>query len=91
MALTPRLKIFIAISEYLRQNQAKLRAESYSGLMDHVATYTAAQDFNGSLPGRIFILPSTYAGSPRNMTQNYHDAMSIVRHTGMVLYCTLKR
>ena len=32
--------------------------------------------------GRRVILPSSFNGSPRNMYQNYLDAMSIVQHFG---------
>ena len=32
--------------------------------------------------GRKVILPTTFVGSPRNMHQNYLDAMSIVQHFG---------
>lgn len=32
--------------------------------------------------GRVIILPSTFIGSPRNMMQNYQDAMTIVRKYG---------
>ena len=34
------------------------------------------------LPGNIVILPSSYQGSPRNMTEAYHDAMAICRNFG---------
>ena len=32
--------------------------------------------------GKRMILPSTYAGAPRALQQNYLDAMAIVRKTG---------
>ena len=32
--------------------------------------------------GRIVVLPSSFAGSPRNMMQNYQDAMAIVSKFG---------
>ena len=32
--------------------------------------------------GRPVILPSSFIGSPRNMQQNYQDAMAIVRKFG---------
>ena len=66
--------------QYLRENQADLRAESYKGLQDYVEGVSAG----GSTYriGRRVILPSTYAGSPRSCQQNYLDAMAIVRKTG---------
>lgn len=32
--------------------------------------------------GQKIILPSSFIGSPRNMQQNYLDAMSVVQHFG---------
>lgn len=48
---------------YLRLNQKKLRAELYQGLVDAVNP-------NGELRhiGRRVVLPSSFAGGPRNMT-----------------------
>ncbi|XP_077201143.1 uncharacterized protein LOC143841157 [Paroedura picta] len=60
---------------YLRQNQNTLRAENYRGLMDHLQQATG----NTPPPGTAIILPSSFQGSPRNMMQNYQDAMAIVR------------
>lgn len=42
---------------YIRQNQAKLRVEKYSGLMDFV--YNQA-NYHDCVPGKLAILPSTY-------------------------------
>jgi len=62
---------------YIRQHQKELRAESYQGLMDYMMSDNP--DFQPSVP---VILPSTFIGSPRNMVQNYQDAMSIVSRFG---------
>ncbi|XP_053164971.1 LOW QUALITY PROTEIN: uncharacterized protein LOC128350599 [Hemicordylus capensis] len=64
---------------FIRQNQLKLRVEKYSGLMDHL---NEAANATGQIPGKTFILPSSFPGSPRNMLQNYQDAMAIVRKYG---------
>jgi hypothetical protein len=64
---------------YYRQNQSKLRVEKYTGLMDHLQSEAFAQ---GLAPGKAVILPSSFLGSPRNMAQNYQDAMAIVRKYG---------
>lgn len=38
---------------------------------------------NGKLKaGRVVIFPSSFSGSPRNMMQDYHGAVSIVRKLG---------
>jgi hypothetical protein len=64
---------------YLRINQTKLRVELYSGLLDHI---NSPADQAGIVPGKPIILPSSFQGSPRNMHQNYQDAMAIVRKYG---------
>ncbi|XP_054706622.1 uncharacterized protein LOC129216433 [Uloborus diversus] len=64
---------------YLRNNQKKLRVETYMGLADHI--YRAAEK-TGAKPGIPIILPSTFIGSQRCMQQNYQDAMAIVRDFG---------
>jgi hypothetical protein len=64
---------------YVKQNQSKLRVEKYTGLMDHLQSEAAAQ---GLTPGKAVILPSSFQGSPRNMLQNYQDAMAIVKKYG---------
>jgi hypothetical protein len=64
---------------YIRTNQSKLRVELYSGLVDHI---NSQADQAGLLPGKPVILPSSFPGSPRNMQQNYQDAMAIVRKFG---------
>jgi len=40
-----------------------------------------ANNLNGRI-GKMIILPSTFIGSPRNMLQNYQDAMAIVSKFG---------
>uniref|UniRef100_UPI00358DF35C uncharacterized protein n=1 Tax=Myxine glutinosa TaxID=7769 RepID=UPI00358DF35C len=65
--------------QYFKQNQETLRAMEYRGLLDHVQNVAAD---NQRPVGRIVILPSSFAGSPRAMQQNYQDAMAIVRKFG---------
>ena len=62
---------------WLRHNQQHIRSETYQGLYDHLRTENPHADI-----GRIIILPSSFSGSPRNMYQNFQDAMSIVRVHG---------
>ncbi len=64
---------------YIRQNQQRLRAEQYQGLADHVANM--AQNANIAA-GVAVILPSSFAGSPRNMRERCCDAMSIFAKCG---------
>ena len=69
---------------WARDNQKKLKAERYKGLMD-------AQS-NDDLPnaGRIIILPASITGSPRWYVEQLMDAMAIVRVFGKpTLFLTL--
>ena len=64
---------------FLKHNQPKLRVERYKGLMDFLARDAAEHNRE---PGRVCILPSTFINSPRNMQQNYQDAMAMVNKFG---------
>ena len=61
---------------YIKTNQKKLRVEQYKGLIDYLNIQTT------EVVGRPVILPSTFQGSPRNMRERYHDAMSMVTKFG---------
>jgi hypothetical protein len=65
--------------KWIRENRKKLRVQKYQGLMDYI--HTQAQQ-TGMNPGTIVILPSSFQGSPRNMQQNYQDAMAMVSKFG---------
>ena len=65
--------------DYDRRHQADLRVDQYQGLIDHVNNRA---DDAGLNPGRIVILPSSFQGSPRNMAQQYQDAMAIIAKHG---------
>lgn len=63
---------------YIRQFQDKLRAEDYDVLSKYVENNPQAH-----VPiGKKVILPSSFHGSPRNMAQNYQDAMAMVKKYG---------
>ena len=63
---------------YFTQNQKKIRVDLYSGLADAVAVGdTRFRDC-----GSRVVPPSSYTGSPRQMSELYQDAMSIVRKYG---------
>lgn len=54
--------------------------ELYQGLADQMMADTNESD---AVPfGYKVILPSTFQGSPRNMRERYHDAMTIVQQFG---------
>ncbi|XP_066923007.1 uncharacterized protein, partial [Clytia hemisphaerica] len=60
---------------WYRTNQATIRADRYRGLHDYLNDQAEARQ---ARVGRVTILPSTFAGSPRNMHQLYLDAMAVV-------------
>ncbi|XP_071582165.1 uncharacterized protein [Temnothorax nylanderi] len=64
---------------YIKLNQPQLRAELYSGLMDHLDNRAQNEGITVGIP---VILPSSFMGSPRNMQERYQDAMSLVRKFG---------
>ena len=61
-----------------KNNQPKLRTETYHGLNDMIYT----KDGNINQVGKQIILSSTFTGSTRYFQQLYQDAMSIVREFG---------
>eukprot|EP00889_Picochlorum_renovo_P007452 jgi/Picre1/34482/NNA_001950.t1 len=64
--------------DWARRNQDTLRADLYSGVQDSIAAgVTDAID-----SGRIVLLPSTFQGGPRFMSEKYHDAMAVVGSRG---------
>lgn len=65
---------------FIKTNQANLRTELYNNLTDYV--HGQGNDDAPGNVGRHIILPSSFTGSPRNMYQNYLDAMCIVQHFG---------
>jgi hypothetical protein len=62
-----------------KEGQATLRAETYSKLNEYV---NAQAEERGLRPGKPIVMPSTFAGSARHMSQEYMDAMTIVNKTG---------
>ncbi|VDL83924.1 unnamed protein product, partial [Nippostrongylus brasiliensis] len=64
---------------YYRTHQKELRLDTYRGLADYVGQ--EGRDVTGP-PGRRIVLGSTFKGGPRNMQQNYQDAMAIVARHG---------
>ena len=62
-----------------RTHQHTLRSELYQGLQDAAVHNRHDREDIGPL-GCKLILPSSYVGSPRFMTQLFQDAMAICRH-----------
>ena len=66
---------------WIRHHQKELRADVYSGLRDAVFGDND-NNINMAEHGRRFILPSSFAGGERHMTQLFQDAMAIARTYG---------
>ena len=59
-----------------RFHQTKLKSEKYKKLADAVKENTERE------AGKYIILPSTHAGSPRNILEKFNDAMAVVTRFG---------
>ena len=62
---------------WVRNNQATIRADLYQNVLTQ-----STQSTQASQVGRRVVLPSSFTGGPRFMTQLYHDGMAIVRSLG---------
>ena len=65
--------------QYMRENQDTLLVSNYTELSEFIQSQGAG---NTLRPGTQVILPSGFAGSPRNMSQYYQDAMAMVSAFG---------
>ena len=66
-----------------RQRQSELRVECLQGLHDHVNNnVNNPNNDDHSVAGHPVILPSSFVGSPRNMSESYQDAMAMIRVLG---------
>lgn len=63
---------------YIKNNQAKLRADNYIHLKDAIGR----QDTEANQLGQMVVLPSSFTGGPRYMHEKTQDAMTYVRHYG---------
>lgn len=64
---------------FIRRNQTKLRAENYMNLQDATKRGNCAPRSSGH---RV-VLPSTFHGGDRFMSELYHDAMGICKTYGL--------
>jgi hypothetical protein len=64
--------------QWVRLNQSKLRSHTYAGLKEAVDAGEHLQDG----VGQKVLLPSSFMGGPRDMTERYHDAMAICAAKG---------
>ena len=71
---------------FIRLNQTKLRSEQYIHFRDAVVN-----DGNTTNVGRLTILPSSYAGSPRHMHEYAQDAITYIHLYGRPDYYLKKK
>ena len=62
---------------FIRMNQKKLRVEEYIHLKDAIVNDGKVEEV-----GKLVILPSSFAGGPRQMHEYTQDAMTYVRNYG---------
>ncbi|XP_057248190.1 uncharacterized protein LOC104903059 [Beta vulgaris subsp. vulgaris] len=72
------VKMQVSNLRWVALNQDTIRADLYKGLED---LYNAGEH-NTKNVGRRTILPSSFAGSPRDMHQRYQDAIALVHKFG---------
>ena len=64
---------------WVSRNQKHIRAEMYKGVVDAVNSDDHA---DAASTGKLVVLPSSVIGTPRHMSQLFHDSMAIVRSLG---------
>ncbi|XP_040361620.1 uncharacterized protein LOC112202949 [Rosa chinensis] len=64
--------------DWIRRNQNNFRSETFK----HLCAAASAGFSKGRDLGQKIILPSSHTGSPRDMINNYQDAMAICRQYG---------
>ncbi|XP_027905922.1 uncharacterized protein LOC114165517 [Vigna unguiculata] len=72
------VKIETGRLRWIRNHQNNIRAEVYQGLQDALHEGQTHAD----TVGKRTILPSSFIGSRRDLTQRYQDGMAIVAHNG---------
>jgi Helitron helicase-like domain at N-terminus len=65
--------------EFWERSQARFRSVPYADLMDHVAQHAA---LNTAVPGRVVVLPRSFARSQRAYDAMLRDQLACVQHVG---------
>ncbi|KAL8265685.1 hypothetical protein R6Q59_003029, partial [Mikania micrantha] len=72
------MKLETSRLQFCEQNQAKIRADLYQGIVDCVN----AGEVNANRVGHRIVLPASFIGGPRDMRRRYLDAMCLVQDDG---------
>ena len=67
---------------WIHTNQGTIRADLYQGLVDALRT----DDLDANGIGHHIVLPSSFIGSDRNMSQLYQDSMALACKYGPATY-----
>ncbi|KAA6372324.1 MAG: putative ATP-dependent DNA helicase PIF1, partial [Streblomastix strix] len=74
------ISIISARLNWVQTHQKQLRVESYKGLRDYVDTIAQKEN---CLSGDKIILPASFEGGERSLSEHYHDSMTIMNFKGM--------
>ncbi|ONL92436.1 hypothetical protein ZEAMMB73_Zm00001d027245, partial [Zea mays] len=77
-AVDTYIKIESSRLDYIRNNQGRLRADLYQGLVDIMLD----GDIRAENVGKRTVLSTSFIGGPRDMRRRYMDAMALVRKFG---------
>ncbi|KAL6643881.1 hypothetical protein ACP70R_018647 [Stipagrostis hirtigluma subsp. patula] len=77
-AVDTYIKVESSRLDFQRNNQTKIRADLYQGLVDSLH----AGEGRACAVGKRTVLPTSFIGGPRDMRRRYMDAMALVRKFG---------
>ncbi|PWZ41861.1 ATP-dependent DNA helicase PIF4 [Zea mays] len=77
-AVDTYIKIESSRLDFIRNNQERLRADLYQGLVDSMVD----GDIRAEKVGKRTVLSPSFIGGPRDMRRRYMDAMALVRKFG---------
>ncbi|PWZ41852.1 ATP-dependent DNA helicase PIF4 [Zea mays] len=77
-AVDTYIKIESSRLDFIRNNQERLRADLYQGLVDSMVD----GDISAEKVGKRTVLSPSFIGGPRDMRRRYMDAMALVRKFG---------
>lgn len=77
-AVDTYIKLETTRLNYILFNQSRIRADLYQGLMDSVY----AGEHRASALGKLWVLPASFIGGPRDMRRRYMDAFALMQKYG---------
>ena len=77
-AVDTYIKLETTRLNFILHSQSRIRADLYQGLMDSLY----AGEHRASWLGKLWVLPASFIGGPRDMRQRYMDVMALVQKYG---------